>query len=413
MELIRMSKQELYKGEIIAQVINGKKTQRQASRDLHISLRQTKRLCKRFRQEGLKGLIHRNRGKTNKRKVSSSKREQILELIQCNYHDFGPQLITEQLEKRNEHKFSREWIRQLMIQEGLWKVKKRKTTRYYQRRNRRSREGELLQIDGSPEFWFEERGPKCCLINMVDDATGKIMELRFVKEECLEGYFTCMKHYIERHGCPLAIYSDRHTIFKSPSEFRPKLTQFGRAMKELNIELIHANTPQAKGRVERSHATLQDRLIKMMRLEGISSIQEGNAYLEQFRQEYNQLFGKEPRLSENAHRKIERATHLEKILCKKEQRKVSKNLEIQYNHGTYQITPKGNGNRLIGKSVQIYELNGEVKIEFEGEEYEYKIFNEQPNECQVKDRKLLDAFLDRKQPVSAIQKHRQKRAYNF
>ncbi|NGX43299.1 MAG: hypothetical protein K940chlam7_01594 [Chlamydiae bacterium] len=266
MEIIQMSKKELRRGEVISKTVNGDLTQKKASQELSISLRQIKRLCKRFRKAGLEGLAHRSRGKSSQRKMNPSTRAEVLGFIKNDYPDFGPQLVKEQLERRNQIKVSREWIRRLMIDEGIWKVKKRKNIRFYQRRNRRSQEGELIQIDGSPEYWFENRDPKCCLINMVDDATGKLMELRFVREECLEGYFLGMKRYIETHGRPLALYSDRHTIFKSPkAKEKPKLTQFGRAMKELDIELIHANSPQAKGRVERAHGTLQDRLIKLMK----------------------------------------------------------------------------------------------------------------------------------------------------
>jgi transposase len=250
MEIIRMTKEELRKGAIIARVASGEITQKKASQELQMSLRQVKRLYKRFQQEGQQGLAHRNRGRASNRKTDSTTRAQVLALIKNNYPDFGPQLIKEQLKKRDDLNKSREWIRNLMIEEGIWKVKKRKLFRFYQRRERRAQEGELIQIDGSPEYWFEDRGPKCCLINMVDDATGKLMELRFVENECLEGYFLSMKRYIEKYGRPLAIYSDKHTIFKSPkSEEAPSVSQFGRAMKELHIELIHANSPQAKGRV--------------------------------------------------------------------------------------------------------------------------------------------------------------------
>ncbi len=283
MEIVRMSKKELRRVEIISKVVNSDLTQEKACNELSIGLRQVKRICKRFREEGLEGLAHRSRGKSSPRKTSSNIQTRVLELIKNDYPDFGPQLIKEQLEERNQIKVSREWIRLLMIEEGLWKVKKRKNVHFHQRRNRRSQKGELVQIDGSPEYWFENRGPKCCLINMVDDATGNIMEARFVKEECLEGYFQGMKSYIETHGRPLALYSDRHTIFKSPkAEEKPRLTQFGTAMKELHIELIHAHSLQAKGRVERSHGTLQDRLIKLMRLDKISSIEDGNNYFKEF-----------------------------------------------------------------------------------------------------------------------------------
>jgi transposase len=414
MEIIRMSKRELLKGAIIARTVRGDMTQKLASQELQMSLRQIKRLCKRFREEGLPGLAHRNRGRASNRKTDSSTLVRVLELIKKDYPDFGPQLIKEQLQDRNHLQVSREWLRGIMIKEGLWKVKERKTNRYYQRRTRRAREGELIQIDGSLEYWFEDRGPKCCLINMVDDATGKLMEVRFVESECLAGYFTSMKRYIETHGRPLALYSDRHTIFKSPkSEEKPKLSQFGRAMKELNIELIHANSPQAKGRVERAHGTLQDRLIKLMRLDGISTIEEGNRYLEAFKLDYNKRFGRFPRNEENAHRELEEGIVLDRVLCIKEERRISQSLEVRYKHTTYQLIPKSNGRRLIGKMALVSDQQDNVIIEIEGEEYGYRIYEEQPFEEKVIDHKKIDAFLNRKATLSNIAKRRRGIAVNF
>jgi uncharacterized protein (DUF1330 family)/transposase len=413
MEIIRMSKKELYKSELIAQVINKKITQVKASEELGISLRQTKRLCKKYKEEGPEGLAHKNRGRCSEKKMSPSICSEILELIKSHYIDFGPQLIQEQLETRHALVVSREWIRLLMINEGLWEVKKRKKLEYHQRRNRRSREGELIQIDGSPHAWFEDRASRCCLLNMVDDATGKIMEMRFVEEECLEGYFEGIKRYIRRHGRPIAIYSDRHTIFKSPvSEDKGNLTQFGRAMKELEIELIYANSPQAKGRVERVHGTLQDRLIKLMRLENVSSIKEGNEFLEKFREEYNQQFGRKPLSKENAHRNASEL-NLEMILCKKEKRKVTNSLEVHYKQKTYRLIALGNARRIKGKAVEVIESKDRVIIEFEGNEYDYTIFEDQPYKETIKDRKKLDAFLDKKKPMTAVQRHRKKLAINF
>lgn len=414
MEIIKMSKKELYRGEVIAKASCKEITQKAASEELGISLRQVKRLSKQYKQKGMLGLIHRNRGRSSNKKISPSTRTRILELIGNSYPDFGPQLIMEQLEERHQIKVSREWIRILMIEEGIWQAKKRKSTRYYQRRNRRPREGELLQIDGSPEYWFEDRRGKCSLINMVDDATGKIMELRFVEAECLEGYFQGMKRYIGRFGRPLAIYSDRHTIFKSPKEDgKLRLSQFGRAMKELGIELIHANSPQAKGRVERVHGTLQDRLIKLMRLENISSIEEGNTYLESFRVEYNLRFGRAPHSSENAHKKLPNGTDLEKVLCRRESRKISKSLEVAYKHKIYQIGTIGNDKKLVGKTVQVIEHINGVIIEFDGEEFEYKLFEDQPYQETVMDRKKVDAFIDKKKPMSMIERRRKGIAVNF
>jgi transposase len=414
MEIIRMSKKELRRADVLVRVINGELSQRKASEELGLSLRQVKRLCKRLKEKGIEGLAHQSRGRPSAKKISSRIIEEVLELIRRDYHDFGPQLIKEQLEERNQIRLSRETIRTLIIKEGIWEVKKRKMSLYFQQRNRRARKGELVQIDGSPEYWFEDRESKCCLINMVDDATGEIMECRFIKEECLEGYFQGMKKYIETYGRPLAIYSDKHTIFKSPkSEDKPNLTQFGRAMKELGIELIHANSPQAKGRVERSHGTLQDRLIKLMRLEGISSIEEGNNYLEKFRQDYNKRFGKSPRSQENAHRELAENQDLDKILCRKETRTISKALELRYKHKTYQLKEKIRGRRLEGGQVMVIEHKDGIKIEYEGKEVQYSLYSEGPYEERVLDRKNIDSFLDKKKPMSIIEKHRKGIAINF
>jgi len=412
METIRMSRKELKKEEIIAKVFNGQLTQKKASEELNMSLRQVKRLCKKYKEKGIEGLVHKNREKPSNRRIGDEERAEVYKILTQNYIGFGPQLTKEQLEERHQMYFSREWVRTFMIKEGLWKARERKSTHYYQRRNRRDREGELLQIDGSPHCWFEDRGPKCCLINMVDDATGKIMECQFVKEECLEGYFDCMKRYLERYGRPVVVYTDRHTIFKSPKEEKNKLTQFGRALKELEIKLIHANSPQAKGRVERSHGTLQDRLIKLMRLEGISTMEEGNKYLERFCEDYNRRFGKPAANGENAHRSILVGQEIGNILCRKEERKVTKALEVQYKNVTYQIISKTR-RRLEGVVVLMIETKNGIVIESQGKKLEYKIYSEQPYEEHVLDRKRLDAFLDRKKPMTIKERLRKKIAINF
>ncbi len=208
-----MSKKELERGEMIVNILNEKLSKKNACLSMNLSLRQTYRLCKKYKEQGLKGLAHKNRGKSSNRKISSSKCSRVLELINKHYSDFGPQLIKEQLEERHQIRLSREWIRTLMIEKNLWKVNKRKNLPLYQRRERRPSEGDLIQIDGSYEKWFEDRAPKCCLINMVDDATGKIQFLYFTEHESTESYFISMKHYINRHGCPLALYSAEVPFF--------------------------------------------------------------------------------------------------------------------------------------------------------------------------------------------------------
>lgn len=407
MEIIKMSSKELLRGTIIADAVEGKSTQKRASQELGLSLRQIKRLCKKYRTKGLAGLAHGNRGKSSNRRIPDLTRKRISGIIEEKYTDFGPQLVKEQLEERHQIKRSREWLRQLMIKEGIWKVNKRKAKKAYQRRNRRSQEGELLQIDGSYHEWFEGRAEKCCLINMVDDATGKIKEMRFVDHENTNDYLEAMNRYIKRNGIPLAVYSDRHAIFKGEKQD----SQFARAMKELEIKLILARTPQAKGRVERSHGTLQDRLIKLMRLEKINSIEEGNKYLEKFRKDYNKRFGRRAKNPEDAHKKVESKVKLERILCIKEERIVSKRFTVQYESKTYQL--KDNSRRLIGKKIYVYGMDSRVILEHEGKEYEYTIYEEQPYEEREMDRKKLEAFLDKKKPLTIIERRRKGMAVNF
>lgn len=221
----------------------------------------------------------------------------------------------------NKITISAETIRKWLVEEGLWKVKKKREDRVYQRRARRSRFGELLQGDGSPHDWFEGRDKKCTLLQFVDDATSKITAARFVPTETTEGYLEVLKEHLEKYGRPQALYVDKHVTFRVNREEIKKgtgITRFGQIVKELEIELICANSPQAKGRVERKNGVLQDRLIKEMRLKGINNLEEGNGFLAQFIEEMNKRFGKEAENSEDAHRKLRPQDDLKKIFTKKE-----------------------------------------------------------------------------------------------
>jgi hypothetical protein len=210
--------------------------------------------------------------------------DKIINIIKEKYFDFGPTFAGEKLIENHGIKVSNEKLRQIMIKNKIWMPKKIKAKKLHQMRDRRPREGELIQIDGSPHAWFEDRGESCCLIVFIDNATGKIKELRFCNAETTNDYFAVTKSYIKKHGIPRSFYADRHSIFKiNTKELSSKaidknegLTQFGRAMQTLDIELIYAMSPQAKGRVERANQTLQDRLVKELRLAGINNIEEAN-----------------------------------------------------------------------------------------------------------------------------------------
>jgi hypothetical protein len=213
-----------------------------------------------------------------------------------------------------------------MIQEGLWEAKKRKERKIYQRRVCRARFGELLQGDGSRHAWFEDRGDKCTLVIFVDDATSKLTAGRFVPAETTIAYQEILEDHLKKYGRPLGLYVDKHSIFRTSREnsgAKEKETHFGSVLRELDIELICAHSPQAKGRVERANGVLQDRLIKEMRLRGISTIEEGNRYLAIFIKEYNEKFGKEARNKEDAHRPMRKGDNLERLFARRSIRKLS------------------------------------------------------------------------------------------
>lgn len=334
-----MSKKEIDRIPTIKKLCEGKTTASGAAEILCLSTRQARRLKKRFNDLGAKGLIHRSRGRTSNNKVDEDQRKKVIDIVKKKYHDFGPTLAHEKLSQNEDINFSVETLRRLMIDEGLWKSKIQRKVKIYQQRQRRTRKGELIQMDSSPHAWFEERADKCDLLLAIDDATGQIMQGFFNHQETTNAYFNLMRGYLARHGKPIAIYVDKNSIFVSNSNkvnpVRP--TQFTNAMNKLGIKVILANSPQAKGRVERANKTLQDRLIKEMRLLGISTIDEGNKYLTEYITLFNRKFAIEAKDKKDAHRPLLPSEDPIKILVKKHQRTLSKNLEFQFEGGLYQI----------------------------------------------------------------------------
>lgn len=285
-----MSEKELQKAKMIHQIELGQITREQAAESLSLSTRQIDRLRVKLRTQGIGSLSHGNRGRPSNNKLKDEIRQQISTLIHKHYHDFGPTLAAEKLLKIHGIEISVEKLRQIMKEDGLWKAKKRKEHKYHPRRDRRSNFGEMLQGDGSHHDWFEGRRARCVLIAVIDDATNRSYGL-FFEGETMEAYVEVMRKYIEQNGKPRSLYVDKDSIFRvnnATGERSKRETQFGRMMKELNINLICAHSPEAKGRIERLFGTLQDRLVKEMRLLGISNINKANEYLEnEFWQEYN------------------------------------------------------------------------------------------------------------------------------
>ena len=353
------------------QVKEKKFLQREASQRLGLSLRHTQRLIKGYAKDGEISLISKRRGKSPSNEFTQEKKENILKLVRKKYGDFGPTLAAEKL-TNNHINISRETLRKWMIEMGIWQSKRKKEVKVFQRRRRRDCFGELQQTDGSYHPWFEDRAEKCCLIIFVDDATSCITGARFCESETTENYFHGLEAYLKQHGKPLAIYSDKHSIFRDNlSKDCPNDTQFGRVLKKLNIELICAQSPQAKGRVERKFGVLQDRWVKEMRLRNISSIEEANSVLPRLIEKHNEQFGKAALKPQNVH-KIVHTRDLQQIAFI-EHRKLSKNLTLQYQNILYQIQTR-TPNRMHRAQVDIVKRYQEsIRIEYLGKNF--KVYN--------------------------------------
>lgn len=369
-----MSNKEMNQVEIFEKLVRKEIKQKRAAQVLGLSVRQVKRKLHEYRINGATSLVHKGRGKVGNKKISQERIDEVLGIVKEKYWDFGPTLTHEKLTEEHSVQLSREKLRQEMMAVGLWKAHRRRKAQVYQLRERRACFGELVQLDGSPHQWFEDRGEYCNLNVCIDDATGKSM-FELSKSETTQDYFRLVEKYFLRYGLPLAIYVDKHSIFRvnTPTNLDCKkpstdnrsegLTQFGRAMKELGVTLIFANSPQAKGRVERVNQTLQDRLVKELRLHTISDIAEANKFLPKFTKQFVRKFSTQPRSSVNMHRTLDPRIELAKILCLKEQRVLSKNLTCQYNSYIYQINTDRSAYTLRKAVVTICErYDGSITI---------------------------------------------------
>jgi transposase len=404
-ELLTMSKQELTRLEVMQRIKDKRLTQKEAARMLNLSVRQIKRLYQAYKAQGARGLVSQRRGKPSNNRLDPATQQKAIDLIYAHYRDFGPTLAHEKLTEKHDLRISRESVRGIMIAEGLWKPKRAKPPSTHPMRERRACFGELVQIDGSDHDWFEERGPKCTLLVYIDDATGQLLELWFVPDETFFGYCEASRHYFERYGKPVAFYSDKHGIFRV-NQPRPLgttlgLTQFGRAMQELDVQILCANTPQAKGRIERANQTLQDRLVKELRLRGIADLDRANAYLPEFREDYNRRFAVVPRSRHDAHRPLLQSESLDLILTHQETRTLSKNLTVQANHVIYQIQSDRPGYALHNAQVTVCEnAHGEVTILYKNQPLAYTIYQKPIRQAQVVDPKILDRHVKPPAPPS-------------
>jgi hypothetical protein len=355
-----MSQKELKRVEVIALRRSGQITQGEAARRLGMTERQVRRLEARVALQGAKGLRSVRRGQPSNRRLSAKTVTTVSALIRTHYRDFGPTLAAEYLEERHSIVLCKETVRQIMITAKLWRPQRGEKAHIYALRERRPRFGELIQIDGSAHAWFEQRGPHCCLLVFIDDATSRITNLRFVLQECTLGYMQALYGHIQQYGMPMELYSDRHGIFRvNVGEARDDMrSQFGRALATLGIGSICANSPQAKGRVERANGVLQDRLLKAMRIARINSIDAANAWLPSFMERHNTRFAIEPFDARDAHVPHAPADDiaLGQVLAKHYPRKLSKTLSCQIHSTLLQIQPSlAGGVHLRGATVTVIE----------------------------------------------------------
>ncbi len=398
---IAMSSEEINQIEIFEKLKRREIRQKKVARILGLSVRQVKRKLRKYKVDGAKSLVHKSRGRTSNNKISQKELDKAITLIRDKYWDFGPTLAHEKLDEIHKIKLSVEKVRQEMIKTGIWKPRKRRKASYHQLRERRACFGEMIQLDGSPHDWFEGRAPKCNLNVAVDDATNTF-SVKFSKSETTQDYFKLLDEYINQYGLPLAIYADKHSIFRvnTPSNLDLRkpgkhdkyegLTQFGRACKELGIELIFANTAQAKGRVEKVNFTFQDRLIKEMRLEGISSIADANNFAPKYMKKFNKMFSKPPKSGVDMHKKLNKDIDLSNILCIKEARILSKNLTFQYNNTIFQIKTIRSAFTLRKTQVTILQrYDGSIKIfDYKNKLLEYTTIKQLPSTRETNSKKL-------------------------
>ena len=360
-DIIMLRQRELKRLHVMHKVLEGALTQKEAAGLISLTERQVRRIVKRIREEGDKGIRHRSKGRPSNRKLPFKQR--IVRLYGKHYPDFGPTLFTEKLAEREGITVGRETVRTWLIEEGEWK-KHRKRKAHRQWRERKDHYGEMLQMDGSHHDWLEGRGPKCVLMAYMDDATGRAYG-RFYGYEGTIPAMDSFGRYITEHGLPMSVYLDKHTTYKSwvrRDDFQEKepISQFGRSLSELGVRMLFAHSPQAKGRIERLFNTFQDRLVKEMRLKGLKTIEEANGFLASYLPVYNERFSVTPRKEEDLHRPV--TVDLDTVLCIKTERALKNDHTFQLNGRLYQVE-----DRIRAKRVTIEEpIDGTMRIRYKG-----------------------------------------------
>lgn len=399
MGVLTMSKIEIDRMHVIRDFMAQRVNALEAAQLMGVTRRHLFRLAKAWRLRGPSALVSTRRGKPSNRAFPAILRSEVLELIKTHYPDFGPTLAAEKLRERHNIALSVETVRQWMRADGIWLTRKQKAKPVHQPRYRRECVGELVQIDGSEHYWFEDRGPQCTLLVFIDDATSRLMTLRFVETESTFDYYAAARSYLEAYGKPVAFYSDKHAVFRvnaKEAHAGDGMAQFGRALNQLNIDIICANSSQARGRVERANGTLQDRLVKELRLAGISTLEDGNVFLLQFMADFNRRFAKEPLNSKDVHRPLRADESLDEVFAWKEERTLSLNLTLQYEQVIFIVEPNAITLPLARKRVTVYDYpDGRLAIKHNGLSLPYRTFDKRPqiNPAAVVDNKRLGAVL--------------------
>lgn len=394
-ELITMTVKEARRYRIITDLSAGKIDGTEAAKKLDLSVRQTKRLKAAVKKKGLKGVVHGNRGRESNRRIDKKIIQKAKKHIRETYHDFNPLLAKEKLAELNKIELSKETVRQLMISEKLWKAKKEGEAKKHFWRERKDGYGELEQFDGSYHNWFESRneeevGLEQCLLLSVDDATGKITGAKLEYNEGVKPVFGFWKEYFLANGRPLAIYLDKFSTYKvnhkNAVDNKELMTQFERAMKQLDVKVIHAHSPQAKGRVEKMNGTLQRRLVKELRLAKINTVREANEFLNKtFIPKFNKQFAVIPKKENDLHQETDRE-NLDKILSVQSERTVNNDYTVRFKSQYYQLTEIQPTTVLKKNKVSIEEhLNGEIKIALRAHYLNWFLLPEKPKkEIEVK-----------------------------
>ncbi len=379
-DIIMATPEELRRLHVIQKVLEGGLKQLEATEILSLSSRHIRRVVKRVKQEGERGIVHRLRGRPSHRRIPDPLKDKVIKLYRTTYKGFGPTLASEKLSERDGVSISDETLRGWLLETGDWK-RVRKGKRHREWRERKGHRGEMVQMDGSHHSWFEDRGDPCVLMGYIDDATGDTFG-GFYDHEGTMPAMDSFKRYIRKRGLPLKVYLDKHSTYKSTAkatieeqlEGVEPLSEFERALKELGVEVSHAHSPQAKGRIERLFRTFQDRLIKEMRLRGIKTIEEGNQFLEQYLPLYNKRFSVCPREMDDVHRTLPRGIDLNAILCIKTERTLRNDFTVAHSHKLYQIEEPTKASKVIVQD----RMDGSMRITYQGRALRFREITERP-----------------------------------